>query len=83
MYGNSKKNFFLKELFPTQFDTIPHIILWSVIFFVDVGIVFGAAYLLGLPMPIGTWAKVGFILYMVAAFGLFTLESWIYTKLKK
>ena len=48
MYGNSKKNFFLKELFPTQFDTIPHIILWSVIFFVDVGIVFGAAYLLGL-----------------------------------
>ena len=83
MYGNSKKNYFLKELFPKQFDTIPHIIIWTIVFLLDVAAVFGSAYFLGFPLLTGIWYKVGFILYMVAAFGLFTLESWIYCKLKK
>ena len=30
MYGN-KKNFFLNEMFPGQFDTIPHIIIWTLV----------------------------------------------------
>lgn len=82
MYGN-KKNFFLNEMFPGQFDTVPHIIIWTLVFLADVAIVFGGAYLLGLPLPVGAWHKVGFILYMVAAFGLFILESWIYNKIKQ
>ena len=83
MYGNSKKNFFLKEMFPQQFDTVPHIIIWTLVFLADVAIVFVGAYFLGFPLLTGIWYKVGFILYMVAAFALFCLESWIYTKLKK
>jgi len=74
-----KKNLFLKEMFPRQFDTIPHIIIWTIVFLVDVAIVFGAAYLLGLPLP----GKVGLMLYLVAAFALFCLESWVYNKIKQ
>ena len=84
MYGN-KKNFFLKELFPKQFDTIPHIIFWTVVFLVDIAIVFGVAHLLGIPLPIGVtvWGRIGLILYLVAAFALFCLESWVYTRIKQ
>ena len=49
----------------------------------DVAAVFGGAYFLGFPLLTGIWYKVGFILYMVAAFGLFTLESWVYHKIKQ
>ena len=76
-YEYHKKNFFLKEMFPKQFDTIPHIILWTIVFLVDVAAVFGVAHLLGLPLP----GKVGLMLYLVAAFALFCLESWVYNKI--
>ena len=79
MYGNAKKNFFLKEMFPKQFDTVPHIIIWTIVFLVDVAAVFGVAHWLGLPLP----GKVGVMLYLVAAFGLFCLESWVFTKIKQ
>ena len=82
MYGN-KKNFFLNEMFPGQFDTVPHIIIWTVVFLIDVAAVFGVAYLLDIPFPVGAWYKAVFILCMVAAFGLFVLESWIYNKIKQ
>ena len=71
------KNFFLNEMFPGQFDTIPHIIIWTVVFLVDVAAVFGVAHLLGLPLP----GKVGLMLYLVVAFALFCLESWVYNKI--
>ena len=76
-YEYHKKNFFLKEMFPRQFDTIPHIILWTIVFLVDVSAVFGVAHLLGLPLP----GRVGLMLYLVAAFALFCLESWVYNKI--
>ena len=76
-YEYHKKNFFLKEMFPRQFDTIPHIILWTVVFLLDVAAVFGVAHLLGLPLP----GKVGLMLYLVVAFALFCLESWVYNKI--
>ena len=82
MYGN-KKNFFLNEMFPGHFDTVPHIIIWSIIFIADIGLIFGGAYLLGIPLPVGTWAKVGLMLYLVAAFALFCMESWVYNKIKQ
>ena len=80
MYGN-KKNFFLKEMFPKQFDTIPHIIIWTIVFLVDVAAVFGIAYLIGIPLATGAFAKIGLILYLVVAFALFCLESIVYNKI--
>ena len=80
MYNN-KKNFFLKEMFPKQFDTIPHIIIWAIVFLLDVAAVFGIAYLIGLPFPVGAFARIGLILYLVAAFALFCLESIVYNKI--
>ena len=80
MYGN-KKNFFLKEMFPKQFDTIPHIIIWTIVFLLDVAAVFGIAYMIGLPLPVGAFYKIGLILYLVAAFALFCLESIVYNKI--
>ena len=83
MYDH-KKNFFLKEMFPKQFDTIPHIILWTIVFLADVAIVFGAAYLMGIPLPVGAiWGRIGLILYLVIAFALFCLESLLYTRITK
>lgn len=76
---NHKKNFFLNEMFPGQFDTIPRIIFWTIVFLVDVAIVFGTAHLLGLPLP----GKVGLMLYLVIAFILFCLESFVYNKIKQ
>ena len=46
-----KKNFFLKEMFPRQFDTIPHIIIWTIVFIADIALVFAAAWLLDIPSP--------------------------------
>ena len=82
-YDYHKKNFFLNEMFPGQFDTIPHIISWTIVFLLDVAAVFGGAYFLGFPLLTGIWYKVGFILYMVAAFAQFSLESWVYHKIKQ
>ena len=82
MYEYHKKNFFLKEMFPKQFDTIPHIIIWTIVFIADIALVFAAAWLLGIPLPIGsTWGKIGLILYLVIAFALFCLESFVYNKI--
>lgn len=82
MYEYHKKNFFLKEMFPKQFDTIPHIIIWTIVFLLDVTAVFGIAYLLGIPLPLGRmWGKIGLILYLLTAFALFCLESFVYTKI--
>lgn len=79
-YDYHKKNFFLNEMFPGQFDTIPHIIVWAIVFIIDVAAVFGVAYLLGIPLP---RREIGLILYLVIAFLLFCLESWVYNKIKQ
>ena len=78
-YEYHKKNFFLNEMFPGQFDTIPHIIIWAIVFIIDVAAVFAVAHLLGLPLP----GRVGLMLYLIAAFALFCLESWIYHKIRQ
>ena len=48
-YDYHKKNFFLNEMFPSQFDTLPHIIIWTIVCLVDVAAVFAVAHLLGIP----------------------------------
>ena len=74
MYENHKKNFFLKEMFPNQFSTIPRIIIWTLVFILDVALVFVTAHLIGLPLP----GKLGLMLYLCIAFALFCLESYLY-----
>ena len=84
MPRNYKKYYFLNEMFPNQFNTIPRILFWSTIFILDVVIIFVVAHLFGIPLPLGgVWGKIGLILYLMAAFAIFCLESYIYNKIKK
>ena len=77
-----KKNFFLNEVFPGQFDTLPHILLWTLVYLADIAIVFAVSHLLEIPLPIGgAWGRIGLILYLVIAFALFCLESFLYHKI--
>ena len=80
-----KKNLFLKELFPRQFNSPVSIIIWTIIFLIDVAIVFGLAALLGIPLPIGgtVWGKIGLTVYLIIAFALFCLESFVYNKIRQ
>ena len=84
-YDPHKKNLFLNEMFPGQFDTIPRIIIWTLVFLLDVAAVFGAAHLLGIPLPIGRdlWGSIGLIVYLCIAFALFCLESFVYNQIKQ
>lgn len=74
---------FLAELFPKQFKTVPSIIIWTLVFLADVAIVFAVGYLLGIPLPLGGGAagKLGLMLYLLAAGGLFCLESFVYNRI--
>ena len=80
-----KKNLFLKELFPRQFNSPVSIIIWTIIFLIDVAIVFGLAALLGIPLPIGgtVWGKIGLPVYLTLSFTLFCLESFVYNKIRQ
>ena len=80
-----KKNLFLKELFPRQFNSPVSIIIWTIIFLIDVAIVFGIAALLGIPLPVGgtAWGKIGLTVYLIIAFALFCLESFVYNKIRQ
>ena len=80
-----KQNLFLKELFPRQFNSPVSIIIWTILFLVDVAIVFGLAALLGIPMPVGgtTWGKIGLTVYLTLSFALFCLESFVFNKIRQ
>lgn len=73
---------FLGELFPNQFRSIPSIIIWTLVFIVDVVLVFWVAHLLGFSLPIGRTGQLAFIIYMVIAFALFCVESFLYNLIK-
>lgn len=77
---HNKKNTFLKEMSPRQFDTIPHIIIWALVFILDIVAVFLVTHLIGIPLPVGRnlWGKIGLIVYLCIAFVLFCLESFLY-----
>lgn len=88
--SNHKNHYnFLSVLFPNQFSTIPSIIIWTLVFLVDVGLVFLVTWLL----EIGIFAdpdsirfissRLMLILYLLAAFGLFCLESFLYNLIKR
>lgn len=78
-----KRYNFLKEMFPGQFNTIPSIIIWTLVFLADVALVFWAAWMLGFPIgALGHSAKLLLIVYLSIAFGLFCLESYLYNLIK-
>lgn len=84
MYDHHKRFHFLSEIFPNQTRSVSSIIIWTLVYLVDVAIVFAVAHLLGIPLPIyGTWGKIGLILYLVIAFALFCLESFVYNKIRQ
>lgn len=85
MMYHHKKNLFLKEMFPGQFNSPVSIIIWTIIFLIDVAIVFGLAALLGIPLPVGgtAWGKIGLTVYLIIAFALFCLESFVYNKIRQ
>ena len=73
----------LAEMFPTQFKTIPSIIIWTLVYILDVAVVIWVAYLLDFPLlNLGATGKLMVIIYMTIAFGLFCLESYIYNLIK-
>ena len=73
----------LRELFPEQTKNIPSIILWTIVYILDVILVFWLASLLGIdilqfPYQLTT-VLVG--IYMVIALVLFWVETTIYNRL--
>lgn len=67
----------LTTLFPEQTKTLPRILVWSVIFFLDLTvIVFGEAYLDLLPGD-------SFLLLIAVIFGVFWLQGFLWSRLTK
>ena len=69
-------------MFPTQFKTIPSIIIWTLVFILDVALVIWAAWLLDFPLLYGPHNKLVLIICLVIAIALFCLESFIYNLIK-
>lgn len=65
----------LTTLFPHQTKTLPRILVWSVIFLIDLTVVAFGEFRLDL-IPDG-W-KPGFLLLLAAVFGLFWLQGRIW-----
>ncbi len=77
------KGIFLREWFPEQTKTIPRIILWTIIFLADTALVFWLGSLLGIDL-LGISYRLTTLLiglYLVIAFGLFSLEAFVYNKI--
>lgn len=77
-----KRYTFLSELFPTQFRSIPSIIIWTLVFILDVVLVFWVAHLMGFPIVNAAGSKLIMGVYLAIAFGLFCLESFLYNLIK-
>ena len=70
----------LRELFPEQTKTIPRILLWTVIYILDVVLVFWLAGLLGIDLlSIHHQLQATVVgLYLILALVLFWLETLVY-----
>ena len=73
----------LGELFPNQFRSVSSIIIWTLVFLADVAIVFTVAYLLGIDIMTTALRKNGLLIYLILAFLLFSLESFVFNKIKQ
>ena len=82
-YRNPGK--WIRELFPNQTKNIPTILLWTVVFFLDILLVFCLTNLLGITLLGMPYKKMVFfaLLYCIAAFALFYAEAKLWDKIKK
>ena len=87
MKGNPLDGYYLgrllRQMFPEQTKTIPRIIVWTIVFLADTGLVIWAVVALGL-MPLATTYRlqplvVGLIL--IGSLALFSLEVWVYNRI--
>lgn len=67
----------LKTLFPEQTKTLPRILVWSVIFLIDLIAVVVGAFRLEL-LPFGHNAKLGVFLLLAVVIGLFWLQGYLW-----
>ena len=67
----------LTSLFPEQTKTLPRIIVWGVVFLLDLIMVIGGAFSLGLMDP-GVNYKLTGMLMIVAVIGIFWLQGKIW-----
>ena len=74
---------FLREWFPEQTKTIPRIILWTLVFLLDAGLVIWAAVALDLIGLASAWRAQSLVvgLIVAVALGLFSLEVWVYNRI--
>lgn len=75
----------MREWFPNQTKSPLHIVIWTIVFLVDVALVFVVASAVGfniLELKVTSQTRslilIGFLLI---AFGLFSPESWVYHKI--
>ena len=82
-YRNPGK--WIRELFPDQTKNIPTILLWAVIFLLDLLLVFSLSSLLGITLLGMPYKKMAFLvlLYCLIAFALFFAEAKLWDKIKK
>lgn len=70
----------LTSLFPEQTKTLPRIIVWSIIFLLDLIAVAGGAYYLGL---MDSGSKITAVLLIAVCVGLFWLEGVLWGAVTK
>ena len=70
----------LRECFPEQTKSIPSILIWTVVFLLDVALVFLVMWRLGLS-PADIPAKLAVSVVLIAAFLLFLAETAIYNRI--
>ena len=82
-YRNPGK--WIRELFPNQTKNIPAILLWSVIFILDIVLVFYLTNLMGITLLGMPYKKMVFfvLLYCLSAFALFYAEAKLFDFIKK
>lgn len=83
MPDDNKRFRFLTELFPNQFRSVPSSIIWTLVFIADVAIVFAVAHLLGIDIISTALRNNGLFIYLIVAFLLFSLESFVYNRIRQ
>ena len=72
----------IREMFPEQTKSIPRILSWTFIFLADVALVFWVMGKLGVDIVSMQYQfrKTLLMLYLLAAFLIFLLETFVYNK---
>ena len=81
-YKNRGFNHILTTLFPEQTKTLPRILVWGLIFLIDLCVMVFGAYHLGLldyETPSHDWLR---WLLLPAIIGVFWLQGWVWKAVK-